>query len=167
MIDYQLILAVALGIGVLLALILVVQLQAFLALLISSIVVGIAAGMSFSDIISTMQEGMGGTLGYVAVVVGLGAIFGAILEHSGGAHALAQSLIKRFGEKRAPTALTITGFLSQSPFFRRWLHYPCSNHICVAKEDWKIALALCLTSSGRAGHHSCFHSPHSRSGSCR
>jgi len=116
-IDYQLILAVALGIAVLLGLILVVKLQAFLALLISSIVVGIASGMSFPDIISTMQEGMGGTLGYVALVVGLGAIFGAILEHSGGATVLAQSLIKRFGEKRAPTALTITGFFVAIPVF--------------------------------------------------
>jgi len=85
MLDYQLIFAVLFGITLLLTLILRFKIQAFIALLIASILVGIMAGMQPLDIIKTIKEGMGNTLGFVAVVVGLGAMFGAILEHSGGA----------------------------------------------------------------------------------
>lgn len=98
-------------------LILKFRIQAFIALLIASIMVGIIAGMAPLDIITTMQQGMGDTLGFVAVVVGLGAMFGAILEHSGGAEALANYLLKKFGEKNASWALMITGFFVAIPVF--------------------------------------------------
>jgi gluconate transporter len=117
MLDYQLIFAVFLGIAVLLFLILKVRLQAFIALLICSIVVGLVAGMAPLMIITTMQDGMGSTLGFVAMVVGLGAMFGAILESSGGAEALAQQLLKIFGEKKASWALMLTGFIVAIPVF--------------------------------------------------
>ncbi|MEM9329451.1 MAG: gluconate transporter, partial [Bacteroidota bacterium] len=109
MIDFFLVVAVAVGIAVLLLLVLVVRIQAFLALLIASIVVGLMAGMPPSSIIESVRNGMGGTLGFVATVVGLGAIFGAILEKSGGAQGIANYLLNKFGEDRAPTALVITG----------------------------------------------------------
>jgi len=64
-----------------------------------------------------MQQGMGNTLGFVALVVGLGAIFGAILEHSGGAEALANFLLTKFGDKNASWALMLTGFLVAIPVF--------------------------------------------------
>ncbi len=117
MLDYQLIVAVFLGIAVLLFLILKVRLQAFIALLICSIVVGLVAGMAPLMIVTTMQDGMGSTLGFVAMVVGLGAMFGAILEASGGAEALAQQLLKIFGEKKASWALMLTGFIVAIPVF--------------------------------------------------
>ncbi len=117
MIDYQLIAAVIFGIVVLLTLILRFKIQAFIALLIASITVGIIAGMQPVDIIITMKDGMGNTLGFVAVVVGLGAMFGAILEHSGGAEALAKYLLSKFGEKRTPFALMLTGFFIAIPVF--------------------------------------------------
>ena len=117
MIDYILLLAVFAGIVVLLALILRFKVQAFIALLIASILVGILAGMPPLEIISTMKDGMGNTLGFVALVVGLGAMFGAILEHSGGAGALARYLIGKAGEKRTSWALTATGFLVAIPVF--------------------------------------------------
>ena len=117
MIDYNLLLAVFAGIAVLLALILRFKVQAFIALLIASILVGILAGMPPLDIITTMKDGMGNTLGFVALVVGLGAMFGAILEHSGGAGALARYLIGKAGEKRTSWALTATGFLVAIPVF--------------------------------------------------
>ena len=93
MIDFTLLSAVFIGIGLLLLLILRFKVQAFIALLIASISVGILSGMQPLAIITTMQEGMGNTLGFVAVVVGLGAMFGAILEHSGGAESLATFLL--------------------------------------------------------------------------
>lgn len=117
MIDFNLIAAVISGVGILIFLILRLRIQAFIALLISSIVVGIISGMNPVDIIKTMQQGMGNTLGFVAMVVGLGAMFGAILEHSGGAEALANYLLKKFGEKNASWALVITGFFIAIPVF--------------------------------------------------
>jgi Gnt-I system low-affinity gluconate transporter len=117
MIDVTLIAAVLIGIGTLLFLILKLRMQAFIALLIASILVGVIAGMEPSAIIKTMQEGMGNTLGFVAMVVGLGAMFGAILEHTGGAEALAKFLLNTFGEKRASWALMLTGFFVAIPVF--------------------------------------------------
>lgn len=117
MLDLQLILAVLVGVVFLLILILRFKIQAFIALLIASILVGIISGMPPGDIIITIKEGMGNTLGFVAVVVGLGAMFGAILEHSGGAEALALYLLNKFGEKNTSMALMITGFFVAIPVF--------------------------------------------------
>lgn len=115
--DYQLLAAVAIGITVLLILILRLKIQAFLALLITCIVVGVVAGMEPRAILDSVKNGMGGTLGFVATVVGLGALFGALLEHSGGAQRLAESLLKSFGVKKSPWAVMITGFLVAIPVF--------------------------------------------------
>ncbi|MGZ0016746.1 GntP family permease [Yeosuana sp. AK3] len=117
MIDYSLIVAVIVGIIVLIFFILKLRIQAFIALLIASMVVGVLSGMNPSDIIATMQQGMGDTLGFVAMVVGLGAMFGAILEHSGGAESLAHFLIKTFGKKNASWALVVAGFFIAIPVF--------------------------------------------------
>ncbi|WP_455169886.1 GntP family permease, partial [Aegicerativicinus sediminis] len=115
--ELGLILAVLGGIAVLLLLILRFKLQAFLALLIASIVVGLLAGISPNEIMTSIQNGMGNTLGFVAVVVGLGAIFGAILEQSGGANAIANYLLKLVGDKKAGWALMATGFIISIPVF--------------------------------------------------
>lgn len=117
MIDYFLLLAVLLGIGLLLLLILYFRIQAFLALLMASIAVGLLAGMSPLKIIESVQTGMASTLGFIAIVVGLGAMFGAILEHSGGVQALAAYILGKTGEKQASWALMVTGFLVAIPVF--------------------------------------------------
>lgn len=117
MIDPQLLLAVLVGIVVLLVLILALRVQAFLSLLIASMATGLVAGLDASEIIDTMQRGMGGTLGFVATVVGLGAMFGAILEHSGGAKSIAKSLLKIMGAKNSPLAMTLAGFIIAIPVF--------------------------------------------------
>lgn len=115
--DYQLLAAVIIGISVLLFLILRLKIQAFLALLITCIVVGVVAGMEPTSILDSVKNGMGGTLGFVATVVGLGALFGAILERSGGAQRLAESLLTTFGIEKSPWAVMITGFLVAIPVF--------------------------------------------------
>ena len=115
--DIQLLAAVLVGISILLFLILRLKLQAFLALLITCIVVGVNAGMDPKSILDSVKNGMGGTLGFVATVVGLGALFGAILERSGGAQRLAQYLLKAFGIEKSPWAVMITGFLVAIPVF--------------------------------------------------
>jgi len=115
--EVQLFLAVVIGIAILLFLILKLRIHAFVALLIGSIVVGLIAGLDANQIISTIQKGMGGTLGFVATVVGLGAIFGGILEASGGAKAIADFMVSKFGLKNAPAAMVVSGFLIAIPVF--------------------------------------------------
>lgn len=117
MIDYSLLFSVLIGVSLLILLILKFKFQPFIALLISSILVGVLAGIAPLTIMETVKEGMGSTLGFVAVVVGLGAMFGAILEHSGGAEALARYLLQKFGEKNASWALMIAGFFIAIPVF--------------------------------------------------
>jgi len=68
-------------------------------------------------VIEAMEVGMGDTLGFVAIVVGLGAMFGKMLELSGGAEQLARTLVDRFGEDRAQAALAVAGFLVAIPVF--------------------------------------------------
>ena len=105
------------GVSLLLFMVLKFKINAFISLLITSMFVGILAGMPLQDILVSIQTGMGGTLGFVAVVVGLGAIFGQILEASGGAESLAHYLIKKFGTNRASWAMVITGFIVAIPVF--------------------------------------------------
>lgn len=111
------ILSVLAGIVILLLLILVLRLPAFISLLISSILTGVFAGLDGAEVINTVQKGMGSTLGFVAIVVGLGAMFGAILEKSKGAEAIAQYLTQKLGIKNAPTSILLTGFVVAIPVF--------------------------------------------------
>lgn len=105
------------AVAILLILVLKLKLNAFIALLLTSIYVGLLTGMPFGSITRSIQEGMAGTLGFVATVVGLGAIFGQMLESSGGAESLAHYLVKRFGKERAPWAMVTTGFIVAIPIF--------------------------------------------------
>jgi Gnt-I system low-affinity gluconate transporter len=105
------------AVAVLLLMVLKFKISAFISLLITSIYVGIAAGMPLKEITLAIQNGMAGTLGFVATVVGLGAIFGQMLESSGGAESLARYLIKKFGTDKASWAMVITGFVVAIPVF--------------------------------------------------
>jgi Gnt-I system low-affinity gluconate transporter len=115
--DSMLILVALAGIFLLLFLVIRTKLHAFVALLLVSLIVGIAAGMPLGEVVKSIESGMGGTLGFVAVVVGLGAMFGQMLEVSGGAERPAQTMIKKFGEDKAQWALGVTGFLVAIPVF--------------------------------------------------
>lgn len=102
---------------ILLIQVLYLKINPFIALLISAIYVGILAGMPLDTIMDSVKNGMGGILGFVATVVGLGAIFGQLLESSGGAESLAQHLTKKFGKENSSWAMLITGFLVSIPVF--------------------------------------------------
>ncbi|MCB0704081.1 MAG: gluconate transporter [Saprospiraceae bacterium] len=115
--EINLLLAVLSGIAVLLTLILYFRIPAFIALLIASMFSGFLAGLNGPEVIATVQEGMASTLGVVATIVGLGAMFGAILERSGGAMAVAGFLTRKLGENRAPLSLVMTGFIVAIPVF--------------------------------------------------
>lgn len=107
------------GMGILVLLFLVIKLKihAFISLLIVSMGVGIAAGMPANKVMDSIQNGMGGTLGFIATVVGLGSIFGKMLEVSGGAERLARTLLEKFGKEKAQWAMTLTGFIISIPVF--------------------------------------------------
>ena len=113
----RLIIAALCGLAILLFLIIKFQVQALIAILISALSIGLIAGMPMSMITDTVTKGMGKTLEGIALLVGLGSMFGAILEISGGAERIAISMMKRFGEKRAPWALGITGMAVSIPVF--------------------------------------------------
>ncbi len=95
----------------LLFLVIKTKLQAFLALLIASLFVGLAVGMQPQDLLEHIEEAMGGTLGFVALIIGLGAIFGEVLRAAGGSEKLAITLINKFSEKNIVWALGLSGFL--------------------------------------------------------
>jgi gluconate transporter len=105
------------AIGLLLALILWVKLHAFLALLLTSMALGLACGMEPAKVLKSMQSGFGEALGFIAVVVALGAMIGRFLESSGGGRALAEKLLETFGPKRAVWAVLLSSFLIGLPIF--------------------------------------------------
>lgn len=116
----QLVAAAAIGIVVLGVLIVVRKVPAFVALLVASLAIALVAQFPDLDarsILQSMQDGMAGTLGFVAVVVGLGAMFGQLLEVSGGAEVLATRMLAGFGERRASWAMGLAGFVIAIPVF--------------------------------------------------
>jgi len=115
--DAQLVGAAIAGVALLLFLIIRVKLHAFVALLLGSLVIGVAAGMPFGGVLDAVARGVGSTLASIAVLVGLGAMFGQMLEASGGVQAVADSLLHRFGERRARWSLLVIGFVVAMPVF--------------------------------------------------
>ncbi len=107
----------AFGVTLLLTLVIVARLHAFVALLVTSLVVAVVGGVPLEEVASQIQEQMGGTLGYISVVIGLGAMFGELLRRSGGAARIAERLLATFGDARAPWALTLTGLIVAIPVF--------------------------------------------------
>ena len=113
----RLIIAAIAGIVLLLVLIIRFRLQAMIAILVGAVAIGLGAGMPFEQIIASVNDGMGNTLKGIALLVGLGSMFGAILEISGGAQTLAVTMVNRFGDRKAAWALGITGLVIAMPVF--------------------------------------------------
>ena len=113
----RLIIGALLGFAVLLFLIIKLKIQPFIAIMSSALIIGLVSGMPFSMITDTLAEGVGNTLQTIAILIGLGSMFGAILQVSGGVEVIADTLLKVFGEKKAPWALGITGLIVGMPVF--------------------------------------------------
>lgn len=113
----RLVAAALIGLIILLVLIIKFKIQAMIAILVGAISIGLIAGMPASEIINAVNDGIGNTLKGIALLVGLGSMFGAILEVSGGAQTLAVTLVKWFGDKKAAWALGITGLVIAMPVF--------------------------------------------------
>jgi gluconate:H+ symporter, GntP family len=89
----------------------------FIALIVVSFAIGTAAGMPLGAVVTAFQEGVGATLGYIAVVVGLGTMLGKMMAESGGATRIATTLIARFGERRVHWAIMFVAFIVGIPVF--------------------------------------------------
>lgn len=113
----RLILAALIGLVILLVLIIKFKIQAMIAILIGAIAIGLIGGMPAEDIVTAVNDGIGNTLKGIALLVGLGSMFGAILEVSGGAQTLAVTMVRWFGDKKAAWALGITGLVIAMPVF--------------------------------------------------
>ena len=107
----------AVAVAVLLFLIIKLRMHAFVALISISFLTGLAAGIPFGELAGVATSFFGSTLGAVALLVGLGAMIGRLLEVTGGAQVLADTLINRFGEQRAPFALGVAALLFGIPIF--------------------------------------------------
>ena len=104
-------LIVAIGIVALLLLIMGLKLNTFVSLIIVSFGVALALGMPFDDIVKTIEQGLGGTLGHIALIFGLGAMLGKLIADSGGAQRIAMTLVNKFGEKNIQWAVVIASFI--------------------------------------------------------
>ena len=105
------------AVGVLLVLILVFKVHAFVALIVTSMGLGLAAGMEPVKVLQSVQNGLGDTLGFIAVVIALGAIVGRFIEHSGGGRVLADWFLDKFGRDRAAWAVLAAAFIIGLPIF--------------------------------------------------
>ncbi|MBU8824809.1 GntP family permease [Mycolicibacterium goodii] len=105
------------AIAVLLFLIIKVRLHAFFSLIVVSVLTGLAAGISMGDVIDVVIAGFSNTVGTVALLVGFGAVLGRLVEMTGGAQVLAEKMLDRFGERKAPLALAVASLFYAFPIF--------------------------------------------------
>lgn len=137
----RLLIAAAVGIVVLLLLIIKFKLHPVISMMIAAIIIGVGAGMPLTMISDTVEKGVGKTLQGIALLVGLGSMFGGILEVSGGAQRIAQTLIDKLGQKKAGVALGITGLvIGTTVFFEAGVVVLIPLAFSVAKQTKKSIL---------------------------
>ncbi|MCK0146332.1 gluconate:H+ symporter [Arenibacter sp. F26102] len=110
-------LIVVLGLILLFLLIAKFKLNAFIAFIIVSLAVGIAEGMELQGVIQSIQNGIGNTLGFLVIILGLGAMLGKLVADSGAAQQITTKLVAKFGIKNIQWALVLTGFIVGIPMF--------------------------------------------------
>lgn len=126
----RMLIGLAIGIAVLIFLVLKTKVQAFLALIICTVIVGVVGGMPLLNttievdgvektfgIVNSITSGFGGTLGSIGIIIGFGVMMGQIFEVTGAAKRMAYTFLKLFGKKREEEALALTGFLVSIPIF--------------------------------------------------
>ncbi len=115
--DARLLLCAMVAVIALVLLIARFKLHPFIALTSVSLAMGLAAGMTPGAAVKAFQDGVGGTLGFVAIVVGLGTMLGKMMAESGAATSIAKTLIDRFGEPRVHWAIMFVAFIVGIPVF--------------------------------------------------
>ena len=105
--------------GILLLFLLIARfkLNAFIAFIIVSLGVGLAEGMTLEGVTNAIETGIGNTLGFLLIILGLGAMLGKLVADSGAAQRITTHLVKRFGRKNVQWAVVLTGFIVGIPMF--------------------------------------------------
>lgn len=104
-------LIVSLGIFFLFFLIVICRLNAFIAFIIVAIGIGIGQGMPLDALLGSVEKGIGNTLGFLVMILGLGAMLGKLVAESGAAQQITNGLIRIFGVKNTKAAVMLTGFI--------------------------------------------------------
>ncbi len=105
------------GVALLIAMMLVLRLNAFVALITAAMVISLLSGGDFADKIGRVGKAFGGVAGDIGIVIAMAAIIGKCMMDSGAADRIVRSSLKLLGEKRAPTALMLSGFALSIPVF--------------------------------------------------
>lgn len=105
------IIIICIGVVLLLVLMAGFKLNAFISLILVSLTVAVMEGMPIVKAVVSVKNGLGGTLGNLALVLGFGAMLGKLMADCGGAQRIATTLIKKFGKKGIQVAAVITGFI--------------------------------------------------------
>ncbi len=154
--DIQLLLALVIGIATIVVLVLKTRLDAFVALLIASLVTGLIAGQPVLEIVNSITTGFGNTLASIGIVIGLGVAIGKILEVSGAATSLANAFLSVFGKGREPWAMGSVGALVSIPVFcdsGYVIMNPLARSIARVKKAGYVTLALALGCGMTLTHH--------------
>jgi gluconate:H+ symporter, GntP family len=155
-VDLQLLAALVLGIGTIIVLVLWTRLDAFVALLLASLVTGFVAGAPMSETITSMTTGFGNTLASIGIVIGLGVGIGKILEVSGAADGLARAFVKLMGKGREHWAMAGTGAVVSIPVFcdsGYVIMNPLARSIARRIRGRYVTLALALGCGMTLTHH--------------
>lgn len=115
--DTQLIVVTVIGIAIIVALIVALKMHPFLALLIGSVVVGFAAGVTPTKVISNFESGVGSTLEEVGLLIAMGAMLGRLLADSGGADQVIDRLLARTRGSVVPWAIALVALIIGLPMF--------------------------------------------------
>jgi Gnt-I system high-affinity gluconate transporter len=102
---------------ILLLVLILLKLNPLLAILLVSVITGLSLGISPDQVVKAIQTGVGDTLAGLALVLGLGAMFGKMIEISGAARQISDTLVRKFGKERLPWAMVLTGLIVGIPLF--------------------------------------------------
>lgn len=130
------------------------EVHPFIALLLVALMYGFLSGMSSVEIIQSVNDGFGKTLGGIGLIIILGIIIGAFLENSGGAYAIAEKVLKVIGKDKIPAAMGLIGWFVSIPVFADSgflllspLNKSLSKTAKISLAGSAIALAMGLTAS--------------------
>lgn len=140
---------IAAGVALLLVLMIGFKVNGFIALVLVAAVVGFAEGMGAQDVLHSIQNGIGGTLGGLAMILGFGAMLGRLISDTGAAQRIATTLINTFGKNDVQWALVITGLIVGLAMF-----FVSRIRTAVAARFYDCgligtAIAVCRGSNGR------------------
>ena len=127
----------------------------FIVLLLAGYFVGVLGGMPVDELISTLTGGFGSILGSIGIVIIAGTIIGTILEKTGAALTMANSILNLVGKKRAPLTMSITGYIVSIPVFcdSGFVILSPINRALAAKSGTSLAVMATALSSGLYATH--------------